>query len=626
MNIFLRKLLFLSILLILSVSHAGEIEEGIRYFKDGNYEKARVLTESEQTEENMEAQYCVGLMYRDGLGVKKHEEIAAWWLEKPAKKNYVPAQYALAEMYSRDKKNSSKERKAIFWYGEAAKNGHPVAQYKIAEHLFSLWQRSPEQTRQAIEWYRQAAKNGQPEAANKLAFLYEQGKEVPEDLKEARKWAENSARQNNPQGMSILGRFYINGIGGAADIKKGTELINKAAATGDPEAQFQLAENYRSKLSDEDNTKAVDFYTRAALQNHAKATHKLVNIHQFGLLGQPVNKQEAEKWQARFDKTNGAPHWKKKAEDTVENYTGYLALMFLIPFALLFYGIVFPHRDREKTSRELQSYNKDNDISYLLPSQPDTGKNPGVRIMQDETDANGPGVDKNMHEALMHLVNTSDDNSHASFLLGTLFEKGEGVPQKMDQAIYWYQKSALMGDKHALNRLGILHATGKGLEKDLEKARQYFEKSVEAGFFKANANLGWLFHCGLRTGKNDEKAFLLTRKCAKKRCPAAQYNLAVSYRFGLGTAKDNVNALKWYRQSALCGQPEAVLALIGILGNGLLDGNVNMKEARYWQEEANTITRKSLPDILLYPDDAPDGNGPETEFLERKSPCHEKHE
>ena len=97
----LRKLVFLTSLLILTLAHASEIEEGIRYFRNGEYDKAAILAQSGQTKNSAEAQYYVGILYRDGLGgIKKHQDIAAWWLEKAAARNYLPAQYALAQLHA----------------------------------------------------------------------------------------------------------------------------------------------------------------------------------------------------------------------------------------------------------------------------------------------------------------------------------------------------------------------------------------------------------------------------------------------------------------------------------------------------------------------------------------------
>ncbi len=612
MTPYLRKLVFLTSLLILSLAHAGEIEEGIRYFRNGEYDKAAVLARSRQTENSAEAQYYVGIMHRDGLGgVEKHRDIAAWWLEKAATKNYLPAQYALAQLHAENKNSDSELKKAFYWYERAAENGHPLAQYKMAEHLMSSWQRTPEQTREAVKWYELSARNGQAFAANRLAHLYERGKDIPKDEKQARYWAETSAKLNDPDGMALLGNFFIHGTGGPADIEKGLELIMKAARTGDPDAQYNLAEYYRKlDRSEQRGQKALDWYTKAGLQNHEKSIRQLISIYRFGLINQPVNEEEAVKWQARLDNIQGAPGtWIKKinetlcASNTLDTIYRYLWTLILLPVGLLVYAFRPIPKEPDRIGEGMLQYEKAQyETAVQLLSQTSIRKNPEAQTMPGELYANGLGVEKNIGMAIQHLTHASGQNSHAAFLLGTLFEKGDDVPENLDQAIRWYKRSAKMGDKNAANRLGILLATGKGIEKDPEKARQYFEKSVESGLFKANANLAWLYHCGTGTGKDELKAFMLTSKAAAKKCPAAQYNLALSYRYGFGTEKDNAKAMKWYRQSALCGQREAAVALIDILENGRLDESVNMKEARYWREEARNLPEDPLPDTLLYPE------------------------
>ncbi len=608
----LRKLVFLTSLMIFSMAHAGEIEEGIRHFRNGEYDKAAVLTQSRKTDNNAEAQYCVGIMHRDGLGgVEKHEDIAAWWLEKAAVQNYMPAQYALAQLHAKNKNSHSELQKAFYWYEQAAKNGHPLAQYKLAEHIMSSWQRTPEQTREAIKWYELSARHGQALAANKLAHLYDRGKDIPKDQKQARYWAETSAKLNDPEGMSLLGNFYIQGTTGPADIEKGLGLITKAARTGDPDAQYNLAEYYRNlDRSEQRGQKALDWYTKAGLQNHEKSVRQLISVYRFGLINQPVNDEEAEKWQSRLDEIQGAPSsWIKNinetlsASKTLDIIYRYLWTVFLLPVGLLVYAFRPIPKEPDRIGDGMLQYEKGQyETAVQLLSQTSIRKNPEAQTMLGELYANGLGVEKNIGMAIQHLSRASDHNSHAAFLLGTLFEKGDDVPENLNQAIRWYKRSAKRGDKDATNRLGILLATGKGIEKNPEKARQYFEKSVQSGLFKANANLAWLYHCGIGTCKDELKAFMLTSKAAAKKCPAAQYNLALSYRYGFGTEKDNAKAMKWYRQSALCGQGEAILALIDILQNGQLGEKINMKEVLYWQEEAKNILSNPPSDYLIYPE------------------------
>lgn len=277
--------------------------------------------------------------------------------------------------------------------------------------------------------------------------------------------------------------------------------------------------------------------------------------------------------------------------------------VILLPVGLLIYAFRPIPKEVDRIGEAMRRYEKGQyETAVQLLSHAFIGNNPEAQTRLGELYANGLGVEKNIGMAMQHLTHASDHNSHAAYLIGTLFEKGDGVPVNLDQAIRWYERSAKMGDKNAANRLGIFFATGKGIEKDPEKARQYFAKSVESGLFSANANLAWLLHCASGADKDDPKAFLLTSQSAAKKCPGAQYNLALSYRYGFGTEKDNAKAMKWYRQSALCGQREAAIALIDILENDLHGENVNRNEAAYWREEALNLPENPLPDTLLYPE------------------------
>lgn len=472
----LRKLVFLTSLLIITMAHAGEIEEGIRHFRNGEYDKAAVLARSRQTENSAEAQYYAGILHRDGLGgVEKHEDIAAWWLEKAATRNYLPAQYALAQLYAENKNSDSELKKAFYWYERAAENGHPLAQYKMAEHLMSNWQRTPEQTREAMKWYELSARNGQAFAANRLARLYKIGKDIPKDERQARYWAKTSAEQNDPEGKTLLGYFLINGTGGSVDVEKGFELILEAGQKGYPDAQYLLAEYYRYiDRSQHHEEKALKWYTKAGLQNDEKSVRQLMVIHQFGLINQPVNQEEAKKWQSRLDNIQGIPdNWIKKigatlnSNETLNTIYRFLWIVLLLPLALLIYAFFPNFRQAHKIRQGMIRFKKgEYETAFPLLSQASIWKKPEAQTMLGEMYANGLGIGKNIGMAMQHLTRASSHNGHAAFLLGVIFETGNGVPENLNTALCWYKRSAELGDKQAANRLKTCFANGKKVEKE----------------------------------------------------------------------------------------------------------------------------------------------------------------
>ena len=50
--------------------------------------------------------------------------------------------------------------------------------------------------------------------------------------------------------------------------------------------------------------------------------------------------------------------------------------------------------------------------------------------------------------------------------LAEAYEKGEGAPKDLAQAVVWFTKSADAGDSFAMYRLGRIYATGTGVDKD----------------------------------------------------------------------------------------------------------------------------------------------------------------
>lgn len=73
------------------------------------------------------AQYELGLLYRDGFDVEQDASKAFYWLEKAAFGGHVDATYALAMLYA----EYDDSDKALHWIGIAAKHGH-----NRAEHVY----------------------------------------------------------------------------------------------------------------------------------------------------------------------------------------------------------------------------------------------------------------------------------------------------------------------------------------------------------------------------------------------------------------------------------------------------------------------------------------------------------
>lgn len=91
------------------------------------YDEFRPLAEGEDAN----AQYYLGLLYRNGWGIEQDDREAAKWMRLAAHQDLVEAQYVLGYMYQHGQGVSSDIDEAKRWYRMAAKAGDADAQQSL---------------------------------------------------------------------------------------------------------------------------------------------------------------------------------------------------------------------------------------------------------------------------------------------------------------------------------------------------------------------------------------------------------------------------------------------------------------------------------------------------------------
>ncbi len=64
--------------------------------------------------------------------------------------------------------------------------------------------------------------------------------------------------------------------------------------------------------------------------------------------------------------------------------------------------------------------------------------------------------------------------AEAQFLLGVMYDKGQGVPQDYAKAAGWWRKAAEQGDPIAQYDLGVAYHNGEGVPQDYVQAHRWF--------------------------------------------------------------------------------------------------------------------------------------------------------
>jgi len=116
------------------------------------------------------AQYNLGCMYMDGLGVER-DCISAWhWLKEAADAGDYDAQFSLAILCEGGLAGPVDLQAARQWYKKAAENGSGRAQYDLA-CIYLHGKGVAVDRAQALVWFEQAAKSGVSRANTYLQQL-----------------------------------------------------------------------------------------------------------------------------------------------------------------------------------------------------------------------------------------------------------------------------------------------------------------------------------------------------------------------------------------------------------------------------------------------------------------------
>ncbi len=187
------------------------------------------------------AQYNLGFMYAEGLGVVQDDAEAVKWYRKAAERVIAVAQYNMGVMYQMGRGVAQDDAEAVKWYRKAAEKGFAVAQNNLGV-MYQMGRGVAQDDAEAVKWYRKAAEQGNANAQYNLGVMYDMGCGVARDDAEAMKWYLKAAEQENADAQYNLGYMYAEGRGVAQDDAEAMKRYLKASEQGDAEAAQALQE------------------------------------------------------------------------------------------------------------------------------------------------------------------------------------------------------------------------------------------------------------------------------------------------------------------------------------------------------------------------------------------------
>jgi len=102
------------------------------YFKKQEFEKAKYWFEQSANKGDKDAQYQLGNLYLQGLGVQNNLKTAFYWYEKASNQEHAQSQHNLGLFYMQGEIVERDKDKALYWFKKAAENGYEPSKKIIA--------------------------------------------------------------------------------------------------------------------------------------------------------------------------------------------------------------------------------------------------------------------------------------------------------------------------------------------------------------------------------------------------------------------------------------------------------------------------------------------------------------
>ncbi len=108
------------------------LASGIAAFEAKNFALAMPLLGGLAEKGNPDAQYRLGIMYQNGLGLVRNELMAMKWMTAAAKQGFAYAQHGIGFMYLEGDCVNKNPEKAAQWFHKAAEQGLAGSQTTLA--------------------------------------------------------------------------------------------------------------------------------------------------------------------------------------------------------------------------------------------------------------------------------------------------------------------------------------------------------------------------------------------------------------------------------------------------------------------------------------------------------------
>jgi TPR repeat protein len=287
----LARLLIMAFMAVILWGFAGCVPEnytkGMKYYQPDKPDVAARGLRPLAEQGNPEAQFNLGSLYYQGLGVPQDYREAVQWIRKAAEQGYLFAQTTLGSLYAEGvhmviEKDQSQ---ALMWFIVAAGQGDVEAMElrdalavkmtptQIAEAQRQARDFKPQSIHlKSFEEFKALGEKGDAAAQFKVGLIYYFGQGIPRDYRESLNWFQKAARQGYAPAQYNVGYMHEKGDGTPQDYAEAAKYYRQAAEGGYQLAQYSLGNIYEKGLGTiKDEIQALMWYSLAATQGETRA-------------------------------------------------------------------------------------------------------------------------------------------------------------------------------------------------------------------------------------------------------------------------------------------------------------------------------------------------------------------
>ena len=428
------------------------LEEGV-VLRDGPAKKVvaeyqREMSESLELvselakEGNADAQYTLGMMYKDGsktgLDVRAHME----WIKKAADQGHTLAQVEYADVLYR-KGGEEDKSNAIALYNSAAKKGNNDARLRIA--TLACGDSRNDTRLELLKIFRSLAERGTAFDEFRYADLISKTARTPSDRERAFEEYLKAANHGHAEAMFLVATMFRDGNGTSRNPDSCVEYLTRAGNMGHLRSIILLADMYDTgKLIKMDESIAFSWYLKAAILGDAKSQFQVATMYQDGI-GTDVNPIEAERWFSAFYHS-GMSNFLVWAADSMR----------------------YVHVDSNFDSGEM--YAKAAELGNIH-AMTTLGK-----MFMD-----GNGTSPDLEKAKAYLERAAVPWGHQRTALADYYYRGLGGENGYPLAAELYKSTAANGDATSMYRLAIMYRDGKGVGPDRDMYVRFLRSAASRG-------------------------------------------------------------------------------------------------------------------------------------------------